>query len=175
MQQPDPDGHLDRLAARMDAELRAEQAEYESMALQAQWRARSLADVARELMVRGDEVEVVTAGRTLLGTVHHAGIDFMVVSTPAGPTDVGLATMTTFRVVRRARSGGRPPGPGARTLRARMTEHATARTPLTILVADGGTLGATIGAAAEDHLLVQTRRGSVAVPWSAVAAAWPVG
>lgn len=172
-QQPGPEDDMDKVASFMDAEVRAEQAEYEAMALQAQWRSRSLADVARELMIRGDQIEVVTATRHLSGTMHNVGTDFCVMATPAGPVDVSLTTLTTLRVVRRVRAGGRPPGSGANTLRARMTEHQTSKTRLTVLLTDGDVVAGMVDAAASDHLLLRTATGHLFVPWPVVAAAWP--
>ena len=43
---PELDLELGRMAAELDAEIRAEQAEYEAMAMQAAWRARRIVDVA---------------------------------------------------------------------------------------------------------------------------------
>ncbi len=174
-QRPGPEDDMDKVASFMDAEVRAEQAEYEAMALQAHWRSRSVADVARELMIRGDQIEVVTATRHLSGTMHHVGADFCVMATPAGPVDVSLSTLTSLRVVRLVRAGGRPPGSGANTLRARMTEHQTSKTPLTVLLTDGEVVAGMVDAAAPDHLLLRTATGHLAVPWPVVAAAWPPG
>lgn len=168
------DPHVDRLAAAMDAEVRAEQAAYEAEALRAEQRARSLADVARELVVRGDVVEVVVAGRTLTGAAAHAGRDLLVLDTAHGVVDVALPAITLLQVVRRVRDGGRPPGRGATTLRARMTEHEVAGLGVTVLLADGGTVDGAVAAAAADHLLVTAARGPAVVPWPAVAAVWPL-
>ncbi len=167
------DEELDRVASTMDAEVRAEQAAYEAMALQAEWRARGLADVARELVVRGDTVDVTTGGRAIAGTVVHAGIDYAVIDGPMGTFDVALAVLTTLRVTQRSRDGGRRPAGGAATLRARMTEHETAEAALTLLLSSGDTLDGRVRAAATDHLLLEDPRGQVVIPWPAVAAVWP--
>jgi hypothetical protein len=159
-----PDEELQRVAAVMDAEVRAEQAAYEAMALQAHWRGRRLADVASELVVRGDEVEVLAAGDPLVGTVVHAGSDYAVIETSRGQVDVQLAAMDLLRVTRRVRRGGRPPGRGARTLRARLTEHEVAGVPVRLLTRGAGEVDGVILAVAVDHVLVRTRRGEVAIP-----------
>ena len=168
------DPHVDRLAATMDAEIRAEQAAYEAEAVRAEQRARSLADVARELVIRGDLVEVVVAGRTLRGTAAHAGRDLLVLDTAQGAVDVVLPAVTLLQVVRRVRDGGRQPGRGAATLRARMTEHEVAGVGVTVLLADGSTVDGVVAATATDHLLVAAGRGPAVVPWGAVAAVWPI-
>lgn len=173
----DPDlpaaAHLERLTARMDAEVRAEQAEYEAMALQAERRARSLSDVAQELVVRGDVVEVHTGHEALRGTVVQVGRDYVVVRAARGDVDVRLAGLTSLRVIERVRAGGRPARSGAATLRARLTEHETAGTPVVIALADGQQVQGAVGAAAADHLLVLTRRGEVVIPYPALRAVWP--
>ncbi len=168
------DGTMDRLGAAMDAEVRSEQQAYEAMALAAEWRARSLVDVARELVVRGDVVEVALPGMHLSGTVVHAAADHLVLRSARGPADVVLAAMSWLRVVRRMRDGGLLPGRGAASLRARMTEHEVAGVTLEVLLRDGDRVVGTVDAAAVDHLLLATRRGQTVIPWPAVAAAWAV-
>ena len=164
---------MERLAAVMDAEVRAEQADYEHMALQAERRARSLADVARELMVRGDVVEVRTGATALVGRIIHVGADLAVLRTVRGAVDLALPRAHRLRVVERARSGGTPPARGARTFRARLTEHEVSAVRLTILTADGEEVDGTVEAVAQDHVLVATRHGVVVIPEDAVVAAWP--
>lgn len=168
-----PEQEVERLAAVMDAEVRAEQADYERMALQAEWRARSLADVARELMVRGDLVEVRTGAALLVGRIVHVGTDLAVLRTARGPVDVVLPRAHRVRVIERARSGGTPPARGARTFRARLTEHQVAAVGLTLLTADGEEVEGVVEAVAEDHVLVSTRHGLVVLPEAAVVASWP--
>ncbi|HUG83596.1 MAG TPA: DUF2642 domain-containing protein, partial [Euzebya sp.] len=163
---------IERVAATMDAEVRAEQAAYEAMALQAEWRARTLADVARELVVRGDHIEVRAAGQSFSGTVVHAGADYAVLDTRRGPVDLVLTRGDHLRVTQRVREGGRAPGRGAKTLRARLTEHEVSGQRLCLLTADGEVEG-TLDAVAVDHVLVATRRGQVVVPQTAVVAVWP--
>lgn len=163
---------VDRLAAVMDAEVRAEQAAYEAMALQGEWRARSLADVARELLARGDVVEIRVLGRPLTGSVVFAGQDYLTVRTPRGAVDVVLARCDLLRVVHRVREGGRSPGRGAQTFRARMTEHETTGQRLRLLVTGEGEVEGVVQAMAVDHVLLQTGGGQVVVPEGHVVAAW---
>jgi hypothetical protein len=116
---------------------RTEEEEW-SRAAAAQWaHGRSLVDVARELMHRGDTVSVTAGGAVFTGAVTDVGVDVMRVHTAAGAVDVQLAAVTTgsgeqrhirlpapvvLRVVERARSGGRSSGGGG-TFRARLLEH----------------------------------------------------
>ncbi|WP_370324899.1 hypothetical protein [Euzebya sp.] len=170
----DPAGaeHLERLAARMDAEVRAEQAAYEAMALQAERRARTLADVAAELVVRGDVVEVVAGREVMTGTAVHAGRDHMTLRAARGDVDLPLAGLTRLRVVDRVRAGGQSPRRGAKTFRARMTEHETAGVVVVVALDDGEQVRGVIAAAAEDHLLIASRHGDVVVPHPSVRAVW---
>lgn len=165
---------VERLAAVMDAEVRAEQAAYEAMALHAEWRARTLPDVAAEWVVRGDVVEVRAAGQTLTGTVVHTGEDYAVLRTRRGLVDVALGRCDLLRVLQRVHDGGSPPGRGARTFRARLTEHEIAGAPLCLLVRGEGEVEGGVDAVAVDHVLLATRRGQVLVPADAVVAAWPL-
>ena len=175
MENSENDRLLGALDAQMSAEIRAEQAEYEAMAHQAELRVRTLPDVAREMMVRGDRVEARTGGEMMTGTVSHVGSDYVVLGGARGQMDVVFGPLVLLRTVERVRSGGTPPGRGAKTLRARMTEHQTMLTPLDVLLIDGLVESGRVLAAAPDHLLLETRRGDAVVPWSSIAASWPTG
>ena len=56
---------------------------------------------------------------------------------------------------------------------ARATEHEVAGIALAVLRVDGEVEEGVVAAAAADHLLLEGRRGAVALPWTAVAALWP--
>ncbi|MEE8600364.1 hypothetical protein [Euzebya tangerina] len=173
MDNPETDPLLGQLDAQMSAEIRAEQAEYEALALQAELRARTLPGVAREMMIRGDRVEVRAAGQVVVGTVSHVGEDYGVIDAARGSVDLVLAHMDLLRTVERVRSGGSPPGRGAKTFRARLTEHQTMLTQLEVLLRDETMVSGSVQAAAPDHLLLATRRGDIVTPWAAVVATWP--
>ena len=155
---------LGRVSARMDAEVRAEQAEFERMAARGLLRQRTMPAVARELMVRGDEVEVGVGGlaspasagpllAAVRGTIVHAAGDLAILRTTAGrAVDLRLGSGLVLRVVRRTRSGGVRPGRGAASFAARMTEHEIAESPLTLVTVDGGHVDAVIEAVGRDHL-----------------------
>jgi hypothetical protein len=129
---------LGAAAGSMREAWRAEEEEW-SRAAAAQWaHGRSLVDIARELMHRGDTVAVTAGGTTFTGQVTDVGLDVLRLRTAAAPVDVQLATITTgsgerrstrlaapvlLRLVARARSGGRVSGGGPETFRARLLEH----------------------------------------------------
>jgi hypothetical protein len=169
---------LDRLGARLDAEVRAERAAYEAEALRGERRARRLADLARALVERGDVVEVRAGRRAVAGVVVHAARDLLVLEVGvAGATvervDVALAAVTSLRLVERRLDGGRAPATSPATLRARMTEHEVAGAVLDVVLVDGEEVTGVVAAAAEDHLLLEGRDGWAALPWPAVALARP--
>lgn len=168
--QPDP-LDLSRLSARMDAEVRAEQADYERMALRAQRRARDLAAVARDLLVRGDEVEVRTVHSVVRGVLRSSGKDVAVLDADdGGMVDVRLHAVT-LRVVQPVRLGGRPPGGGPTTFLARMTEHEIAETTVRVLLRDGSLpRDAIVSAVGRDHLWLREMGGiQCAVPIDMIA------
>lgn len=170
---PELDLELGRMAAELDAEIRAEQAEYEAMAMQAAWRARRIVDVARAWMVHGDTVEVAVGGVTLVGTVIHTGTDLIVLQTDLrGRVDVAVAASPLLRLVRSADRGGVPPGPGPRTFVARLTEHEVAAASVVLVLDDGMQVDGTVMAVAADHVLLDSRQGQRVVPLSRVALAW---
>lgn len=161
------------MAARLDAEVRAEQAEYEAMAVQAAWRARRVSDVAREWMVHGDTVEVTAGGLSLTGAIAHTGSDLVVLSAPGrGPVDIAVAAHPVLRLVERATSGGVPPGRGAKTFVARLTEHEVSGTPRVLRLTDGREIGGRVMAVAVDHVLLDSRQGQRVIPLPLVAMAW---
>ena len=170
---PELDLELGRMAAELDAEIRAEQAEYEAMAMQAAWRARRIVDVARAWMVHGDTVEVVVGNVTLVGTVTHTGTDLIVLQTDLrGRVDVAVAATPLLRLVHSADRGGMPPGPGPRTFVARLTEHEVAAASVVLVLDDGMQVDGTVMAVAADHVLLDSRQGQRVVPLPRVALAW---
>lgn len=132
------DADLGGAAASMREAWRADEEEW-SRAAAAQWaHGRSLVDIARELMHRGDTVAVATGDATFTGEVTDVGVDVMRLRTGRGPVDVALALVTSgsgerrtvrlpapvvVRVVARARSGGRRASGALSTFRARLLEH----------------------------------------------------
>jgi len=166
---------LGAAAGSMREAWRVEEEEW-SRAAAAQWaHGRTLVDIARELMHRGDTVAVTAGGATFTGEVTDVGLDVLRLRTAAGPVDVQLGAVTTgsgehrhvrlpapvvLRVIARARSGGRRAGGGPETFRARLLEHEADAAEVVI----GSTLLGeelwgmlTVG---RDQLLVSDRDGS---------------
>ena len=175
----DPAVHdqMGRMAARLDAEVRAEQAEYEVMALRAGWRARRLAAVAREWLLRGDTVEVRAGGQVLLGTITAVGIDVAVLATTTRPTVVvPLAGVPpVLRQVETRPDAAQPAGAGPRTMAAWLARCEMEGTRVTVVLDDGHQVEGTVLAAAADHVLLEGRQGRSAVPDARIALAWPTG
>lgn len=124
----DPD--LRRAGQRYEAELRAEAAEYEQLAAKDRLRDRDLADVAAELLARGDLVTITLVTRSFTGEVAHVGKDLVVLRTTAGDVDVHLHGRSAFTVVEPARVGGHGSSWGARSFAARLAEHEMAGQPV---------------------------------------------
>lgn len=104
-------------------EFRAEAEETERAAAQAARRRRTLTDVMREAMARGDDVTAEVPGRTFLGTVVHAGSDLVSLATPAGRVDLPTTQVAlTLQVARRRTAVGRDPQSGPGTFKARLLE-----------------------------------------------------
>lgn len=121
-----------------DRELRAH-----SAALRAEWRdeeeawtraafehwehGRTLVDIARECMHRGDTVTLTTAHVALRGAIRAVGPETLRLLDDDGVVDVQLADDSPFvlRVVARARSGGSRCIDDACAFRARLLEHET--------------------------------------------------
>jgi hypothetical protein len=167
----DPD--LARLGRDFDDELRAEAAEYEALAAKDLLRRRSLSDVALDLVHRGDRVLVEVGAHRFTGTVVDATGDLAVVRTATGDVDVRLTAPLAIRVVEPVRAGGRPRGRGARTFKARLTEHEAAGAEMELgcppldLVLRGR-----VEAVATDHLVIADADGQrihlalTAVAWA---------
>ncbi len=96
-------------AAAVRAEWRADEEEWSRAALEHWEHGRSLADVARDCMHRGDAVTVAIGSVAWSGVIAGVGTDVARLDVPAGPVDVRLAAEAPF--VLRVRSGSRRPAP----------------------------------------------------------------
>jgi hypothetical protein len=118
----DPD--LARSASALREEWRLEEEEYTRAAEQHWEHSRTLRDVTRELMHRGDMTAIEVGDVTFTGTIVAVGDDYFQLATPAGAIDVRLAAVPLLvRVIERAQAGGCRGEPGSRTFRARLLEH----------------------------------------------------
>lgn len=158
------------------ARLEEEQAERE--AAQLGMRTRELADVARELMSRGDLVSVRVGERVFTGRVIYAAGDLMTVQTADPTVDFNLAAPLLISVTERARSGGMPAGEGPGSFRGRLMEWERTPEPLELGLVDParGALKGQIRVAAKDHIaFVDTTGREWFVPSASVGylARWP--
>jgi hypothetical protein len=122
-----PEHDLSAAAAALRAAWRADEEEWIRGAV-AHWEhRRTLVDVARDCMHRGDTVAVLVGGATFTGTLSAAGDDLLQVLTPSGHVDIqlhaSLPSPVVLRVVTRAHAGGRRGDPNASTFRARLLER----------------------------------------------------
>jgi hypothetical protein len=122
----DPFEELDReLRERMSGEFRRSAEEDEQAARKAVLRARSLADVAFELLGRGDTVAAVVGSRhRFQGTFVHAKGSLATLQTGIGDSvHVNLEGPVTLEVVERSTAGGRSRDPvGAESFMAKLRE-----------------------------------------------------
>jgi hypothetical protein len=168
------DPELAAMGQRFRDELRAEAEAYEQLAATDLLRGRALADVALELLHRGDVVAAAVGSRTFTGEVTYAAGDLLCVRTVSIDVDLALSGPLALHVVESAPSGGRPRGRGPSSFRARLAEHEQAGTTLEVgCPALGVELRGRLAAVAEDHVVVDAdgRRwylGLVAVAYVAV-------
>jgi hypothetical protein len=159
-------------AAAARAEWRADEEAWTRAAVE-QWRHnRTIRDVLRDAMHRGDRVELALPAITFAGRVIAVGDDVVVVETIDGVVDVNVTEHVPLvvRVLERAHAGGTR-GEPVTTLRARALEL------------EGATCDARIGCCAaptvfdghvqvgRDHLVV-TERDGTSVVLALTAVAW---
>lgn len=154
------DGLGRELRERAGAQLRAEAEDSERLAAQAARRGRSLADVARELMARGDTVTVAVPGRWFTGVIIHASGDLLTLRAAGGSVDVNLRAPAHLQVVQRARSGGLAGSDGASSFKARLFEIEMAGELVTLgCLTVGEEVRGRIAAVGVDHLVWQSGGG----------------
>lgn len=123
------DGELRATSAALRAEWRDDEEAWTRAAFDRWEHGRTLVDIARECMHRGDTVMVTTAHVLLRGAIRAVGPDTVRLVDDEGMVDVHLAddSPIVLRVFTRARSGGSRCFDDACAFRARLLEHETAR------------------------------------------------
>ena len=171
-QPPPPD--LGAAGAAMREEWRAEQESVTDDAVE-QWRhSRTLLDLARDLMHRGDHVAIIAGAHRAVGVIVEVARDRVAVFDDVHDARVDVQIAETIpwslTVVERARSGGRS-GAQFASFRARLLElEGRAVTIATMLGPDRvtGTLGVGV-----DVVMVTTAVGETLIPLSSVVSVAP--
>src|SRR5713101_2143013 len=124
MIEPNYDAELHDAGARVRAAWRADEEEWTRAAWEAWEHERTLADVARDAMHRGDVVVAILTSRTFRGLVMAVGVDLVRIAAPDGVVDLRLMADSplTFRIVAPAREGGSRGEVGVATFRARLLQ-----------------------------------------------------
>ena len=158
------------MAARLRAELRADEEDWTRAAAEHWAHARMLADLAREYAARGDEVLVETSARTFRGVILAVGVDRVDLETAdaavclrlALSDSVGapLSPFALHRVARARRGGVRPPATPL-TFRGRLLELEIAGVPVRVGASVGGSEFAGCVTVGRDHVVVHSARETV--------------
>ncbi|HEX5614344.1 MAG TPA: hypothetical protein VFZ83_04255 [Acidimicrobiia bacterium] len=163
----DPSDEL-ALRASLRAEWRAEQEALIDDAAE-EWRhQRTLAEVARECMHRGDRVRVVVRGHQLHGEVLEVGHDLLSLRTATGRVDVHLdASVPVLVQPERAKSGGARDVAGAGSFRSALLARETnGPVVLGTTIADDALEGRLV--VGHDHVCVIDDERETFVPISAI-------
>ena len=103
---PEFDDLASELRQQVGREFRLEAEALEEDAAKFALRRRTLADVAFELMNRGDEVSVTGVGVSFTGTITHAVGDLVIIQSPHSLVNVNIAGSVSLRISRRSERGG---------------------------------------------------------------------
>jgi hypothetical protein len=139
------DPELAHAASSARAEWRREEEEYLRAAEEHWAHQRTLLDIVRELMHRGDTIAVAIGSTILTGRVVTVGDDWFELAGPGGSADLSLdAPDLVVRVLERAPDGGRRGDAGSRTFRARLLEREMAGGSVVVGYRDGEVRGALV-------------------------------
>jgi hypothetical protein len=166
-QRPDPE---------MEAQLRhgagrewiEEAAEDEKLTELLRRRRLDLGGRALELVHRGERVRAETEGQTFSGHVIYAGDDFATLD--RGDDLVEVVLDTAIWAVEPAIAGGHEQSGTPLSLRARLTEIASAAAQVRLVVADGRAIVGRIEVVATDHVEISQDGGVVLIPIRLIAA-----
>jgi hypothetical protein len=141
-------------AAAVRAEWRADEEEWTRAAFERWQHARTLVDVLRECMHRGDTVALRLPHETLTGTVQSVGDDLLALAMPEGRVDVNVGGVVPLvaRIVDRARTGGTR-GDAATTFRTRLLELEAREQEVEVRTTSGDTVRG-LHRVGHDHLIV---------------------
>ena len=165
MDAPDDSGSLDdlgrELRERVGNEIRQEAEMLEQDAAAVELRRRHFADVAIELLSRGDNVTVIAGDRSKRRPLTYARGEIASIATSSGRVDVHLAAGVVLRVDERTTAGGTAPRSGSDTLRARLLEQEVAGVSVEVWApAHRVDVRGTIVAVGKDHVIVRDQDGS---------------
>lgn len=162
----------DDIDRRIDETFRddAEEAEYDADRLRL--RDRSLADVAFDVMSRGDLLRVGTVGHNFAGTVVYVHGDLVSLAADELEVDVNLTGPVHLEILRPAHTDGVGHGRGTGSFRARLSEIESTSEIVEIIAPEvGANVLGRIEAVAEDHvMIVDPDAGHWFVPTQRIAA-----
>jgi hypothetical protein len=125
-------------------------------------RKRGLHELARQSANRGDRVSVVTAGRTVTGSIGHVGRDYLSLDTPTEHLDARLDGIAL--VITPGTSGGIDPRGGSITFKARLSEFEQTGERVEVVASQLNTaVQGRIEVVAADHVIVRDADGSANV------------
>ena len=149
------------LRERVEAEMRLEAEILEHDSALVERRRRTMADLAIELVSRGDAVTAIAGDKVLRGRLTYARGTIASMDTGSGTADLHLAAGVVLRIDERRTEGGTAPRAGSDTLRARLLEYDLDDRRIEIWVPAHGTeVAGAIGAVGKDHLVLIDRNGS---------------
>lgn len=144
------------LRERVGSEMRQEAEMLEQDAATVELRRRRLADVAIEILSRGDTVTAIAGDRSIRGPLSYARGDIASITTSTGRVDVHLAAGVVLRVDERTTEGGVAPRSGSDTLRARLLEHELAGIDVEVWApAHTVDVSGSIVAVGKDHVILR--------------------
>lgn len=162
------DDDLRARAAELRREWRADEEEWSRAALEHFRHGRTLVDVLRTVMHRGDVV--LLGATTLRGLVTHVGDDWCRLDAVGGVVELPVTIASPVaRVVERSARGGCGGVPGApATWRARLLELEVAQSPCAVGLSTGELLSGPVSVGG-DHVMVGADAEAVYVPMGALA------
>jgi hypothetical protein len=149
------------LRERVGEEMRLEAEMLEHDAALVEQRRRRIADLALELVSRGDTVTAIAGDKSLRGRLVYARGDLATLETGAGSFDLHLAAGVILRIDERRAEGGVTPRSGSDSLRARLLAYEIEDRAVEVWIPPHHVeFGGRIGAVGQDHLIIVDRDGT---------------